>query len=70
MSCNQIRRAFSKGTFPRFTRPSTNLAVRDERQATEVIDPSGMPEISQQILKAEPQMKFLIHVAVQHRWRN
>jgi hypothetical protein len=63
---HQFRRMFGKGRLPCLARPSTNLAVRDERQATQVTDLSGMVEVSEEIFQAELQAEFLVHVAVQH----
>ncbi len=67
---HQFRCMLGKDRLPCLARPSTNLAVRDERQATQVIDLSGMVEVSEEILKTELQTKFLIHVAVQHYSKN
>ena len=63
---NEFGRMLGQHEVARIASPATDFAVRHQCQATQIVAPTGMPEVCEQILKSQLQVSGGNHVAVQH----
>jgi len=65
----ESRRLLGKHGITRIASPATDFAKGEKRQASQIVMPSGMPEIREQIVEAQLQAQGRGHGAVQHESR-